>query len=239
MTGAGVAASRAEAGCPSARTPLARLLHALNQPLTGLQCALELASARPRPVEEYGRTLRDALKLTSRMRVLVEALGEIAGSPSFNHENAIPFALEQLISETVQSLLPVADANGVRVKLENRASLLVRGDRDLFLGVIFRLLDSALSLAREQSDLHIAVTSEQDGARIAISWTLGATPEFSPFSRQELGLLIAQAGWERSGGTWIQMRAEDLETCDLRLPLARDACRTESAENLHEMGGTR
>jgi hypothetical protein len=38
------------------RRPLAHLLHALNQPLTGLQCSLELAAADLRRPEEYDRT---------------------------------------------------------------------------------------------------------------------------------------------------------------------------------------
>jgi len=54
------------------------LLHALNQPLTGLQCSLELALVSPRPAEQYVRTLREGLELTGRMRVLVQAVRELA-----------------------------------------------------------------------------------------------------------------------------------------------------------------
>ena len=61
-----------------ARGPLAQLLHALNQPLTGLQCSMEVALASPRTVEQYAQGLREGLELTERMRALVEAIREVA-----------------------------------------------------------------------------------------------------------------------------------------------------------------
>jgi len=60
------------------RSPLAQLLHALNQPLTGLQCSMEVALGRPRTNEEYVQGLRQGLELTGRMRALVQAIREVA-----------------------------------------------------------------------------------------------------------------------------------------------------------------
>jgi hypothetical protein len=41
-----------------------QLLHGLNQPLTGLQCSMEVALAAPRTVEYYTQRLREGLELT-------------------------------------------------------------------------------------------------------------------------------------------------------------------------------
>src|SRR5271155_2287298 len=60
------------------RSPLGQLLHALNQPLTGLQCSMEVALAAPRTPEQYARGLREGLELTERMRTLVEAIWNAA-----------------------------------------------------------------------------------------------------------------------------------------------------------------
>src|ERR1700683_4169073 len=57
--------------------PLAVLLHELNQPLTGLQCSLELATVGSRTPEEYINTLHQGLDLVARMRLLVETVREI------------------------------------------------------------------------------------------------------------------------------------------------------------------
>jgi hypothetical protein len=44
----------------------------------------------------------------------------------------------------------------------------------------------------------------------------------SEFCRPELGLLVAQAGWERVGARWQRERTENLETVTVRLRRDRD-----------------
>lgn len=229
MSSAGVQVARGEGGAPNCRTPLAHLLHALNQPLTGLQCSLELALVRPRSAEEYARTMRDALELTSRMRVLVEALREIADSESSGEREQGRVCLNDLLATQVEELLPVADTLEIHLRTSNAPALQVRGTSSLLSEVFFRLLDSALSLARPKSDLLIAAEAEQASAVIRVGWMCGALPEFSPFSRQELGLLIAQAGWEHARGVWSQARRGQEQTCELRMPLMTAASDRETA----------
>jgi len=210
----------AHGALPKGRSPLAHLLHALNQPLTGLQCSLELAVAGPRPIEQYVRTLREGLELTGRMRILVEAIRELADTQQAESEEGEPFLLDDLLRDTADDLTPVAETVGVHLLLASHAPLPVRADRRYLAALVFRFLESALSLAREGSDLQIAATAEKEHIRLVVSWKPGRLPEHSPFSRQELGLLITQAGWERSGAEWTHTRGETTQTCAVRLPLA-------------------
>lgn len=205
---------------PKGRSPLAHLLHALNQPLTGLQCSLELAVAGPRPAEQYVRTLREGLDLTGRMRILVEAIRELADIQQADSEEGEPFLLDALLRDTATDLAPVAETVGVHLLLVSHAPLPIRADRRNVATLIFRFVESALSQAREGSDLQIVATAEQEHVQLVVSWKLGQLPEHSPFSRQELGLLIAQAGWERAGAEWTHARADTMQTCTVRLPLA-------------------
>ncbi|HKR28454.1 MAG TPA: hypothetical protein VJS11_13415 [Acidobacteriaceae bacterium] len=199
-------------------TALRHLLHALNQPLTGLQCSLELAVVRPRSGEEDARTMREALDLTSRMRILVEALREIADAELSGDREPSSVSLNDLLAAKVEELIPVADALGIRLRTSHAAALQVRGTSSLLSEVFFRLLDSALSLARPKSDLLVAIAAEQGSAVIRVGWSCGPLPEFSPFSRQELGLLIARAVWEHEGGVWSQVARANEQTCELRMP---------------------
>jgi len=221
MSGAGTQLARGEAALN--RTPLAHLLHALNQPLTGLQCSLELALVGSRSAEEYARTMREALDLTGRMRVLVEALREIADAESSTGREQSSVSLNDLLATNAEELLPVAEALGIRLRASFAAALQVRGTSSLLSEVFFRLLDSALSLARPKSDLLIAAAAEQDSAVIRVGWSRGPVPEFSPFSRQELGLLIAQAVWEHAGGVWNEAGRANEHRCELRMPLLMGA----------------
>lgn len=200
------------------RTPLGHLLHALNQPLTGLQCVLELAAVRPHLGAEYASTLREALDLTARMRVLVEALREIADMQASKLEVPRAFSLHDLVSATVQELLPVADAIEVELEVQQAAVCSIVGDRALISNVVFRLLDSALSLAEQKTALRIVSAAEGSSALLRVAWVHGPAPDFCPFSRQELGLFIAQAKWQRAGGAWNEIRTGKRVTCELRIP---------------------
>jgi C4-dicarboxylate-specific signal transduction histidine kinase len=201
------------------RSPQAYLLHALNQPLTGLQCLLELATAGPRPAADYVRTLHEALDLTARMRILVETLGELAEPGPVALDDAAPVRLDSLLLATVCELEPVAKEHGVQFQVTSEA-LSVRGNRTGLAGLWFRTLECALSLAENGSDLDISAAPEIGRARISFSWKPGVPPAHSPFSRPELGLLIARSHWQRIGGEWTMERKLEKQVCAVRLPLA-------------------
>ena len=222
MSGAApqLAPQRAIGALPKGRSPLQHLLHALNQPLTGLQCSLELAAASARRKEEYVRALREGLELTGRMRILVEAIRELADTPPWDSEASEPFQFDALLRDTADDLLPIAEAKSVHLLLESNAPLAVLGDRRCMATLIFRFLESVLSLTRKGSELKIVIAPEREQACFVVSWNPGPVPVHSPFSRQELGLLIAQAGLERAGAEWTYSREEATQTCSVRLRLA-------------------
>jgi len=211
------------------RSPLAHLLHALNQPLTGLQCSLELAVAVLRPADQYARSLREGLDLVSRIRVLVGAIREVADLQEIQIEGSVAISLDELLRETVRDLLPIAEAKGLRLGLKAADSLMVRGSQTVLNSVMFRFLESALTLSRENADFHVGAEAIQQHACVTVSWTPGALPESSPYSPPELGLLIAQAGWEQMGGSWTQRQTEHSKTCTARIPLVSGPARPGSA----------
>src|ERR1700674_2810744 len=208
----------ASEGLLKGRSPLAHLLHALNQPLTGLQCSLELAVSGPRRMDEHIRTLREGLELTGRMRILVEALRELTDSEP-EPEAVETFQFDGLLRDTADGLLPVADALGVHLLLVRSISLPVRAGRRCLATLIFRLLESALALTQKGSDLQIVVTPEPEQIRLAVSWSQGPAPEHSPFSRPELGLFGAPGGFERAGAEWTHTQERAMQICTVQLPL--------------------
>jgi signal transduction histidine kinase len=206
---------------PLKQTALAHLLHALNQPLTGLQCSLELAAAAQRSTEQYVRTLREGLALTARMRILMEALRELTGAHCAPREETISdLHLDALLAECIDELRPVAEDKRVRFQVAIAGLLPIQARRNYLATILLRTLGSAVSLCREASDLPVEAAAEGDHASVRISWTPGPEPEFSPFSRPELGLVIAQAAWESSGGHWADIRHENRQICALQFPLA-------------------
>jgi hypothetical protein len=187
-----------------------------------VQCSLELALALPQRPEQYARTLREGLELTGRMRILVEALRELADSEASAVERVapVPLQLDDVLRDTVAELLPVAESLNVQLQLVNPAPLPLRADRGGLARLMFRFLESALSLALPGSDLRIETSADAGHACLAVSWKDGAPPEHSPFSRPELGLLIAEAGLEQAGAECIHSQSDNRQTWTARLPLA-------------------
>jgi signal transduction histidine kinase len=223
-------AARPEADLKS-RSPLAQMLHALNQPLTGLQCSMEVALATPRSNEQYVRGLREGLELTERMRALVEAIREVAdGADDAQHNREAPETLElkAVLGAVVDELAPVAEAKSVSLVVigSSAARLTVSAGRRPLTGLLFRLLDSTLSLAAQGTLMKIETGWVRDGVEpggvlISIRWQEEhhmAGPQVESFSRPELGLLVAQAGCESSGGRWDRARNGGLESVSIRLP---------------------
>lgn len=205
----------------SGRSPLAQLLHALNQPLTGLQCGMEVALARPRTPEQYAAGLRQGLELTERMRALVEAIREVADGLDENDDAKAQNGewgtteLSAILLATVEDLKPVAESKSVSLVLECSSSLAVKAEPRRLTGVVFRLLESALSAAAGGSQVRIE-GSAADGEWLRVCWEADAPR--SALSRPELGLLVAQAGFERSGARWERTRTGKQETLTIRLP---------------------
>jgi signal transduction histidine kinase len=187
---------------------------------------MEVALASPRTVEQHVRGLREGLELTERMRALVEAIREVTDGGEEENKNENENKSEEpettdlntVLREVLEDLKPVAEAKKVRVGFDYTASsLVVRGERRSLGTVVFRFVESALSLAERGSALQVETGGEPGEAWIRMRWQ--AVRSRSEFSRQELGLLVAHAGWERAGAQWERERTEDLETVTVRLPL--------------------
>ncbi len=202
------------------RRPLAQLLHALNQPLTGLQCSMEVALAGPRTPQQYLQGLREGLELTGRMRELVHAIREVTDLQAEENEQWQTVEWQALLQEAVDDLNPVAVEKGIRIVLDCSAvsQLAVRVGQRRLATLLFQSLESVLSLAAPQTLLRVEteVGSAETAAWLRIRWQ--AECPASAFSRPELGFLIAQAGWERMGADWRRERAENQESIAIRLP---------------------
>jgi hypothetical protein len=197
------------------RTPLAQLLHALNQPLTGLQCSMEVALGATRSAEQYRQGLREGLELTARMRELVEAIREVVdGQEDAGAEAGETVDLNSVLQEASLDLKPVAESRGVGVNLVCDSPLMVGAERRRLFALAFRLIEAALGLAAAGSELRVEVGGA--AATLRVLWH-GERP--SAFSRSDVALLVAQAGWEQIGAEWRRERDENGET--VKISLAR------------------
>lgn len=230
------------------RSPMEQLLHGLNQPLTGLQCSMEVALAAPRAVEYYAQRMREGLELTRRMRTLVTAICELVEGEREIKSNAIEnrIDLQEILREVMTDLEPVAEGKRVHLMLGGNGGVRawVKGGRPKLSALVFRMLESALSEAARGSVLRIEIgegigegvegTNEEardkfgaekrraaGDAWFRMGWE--SAERWAELSPPEMGLLVAQASWEQVGARWARERTETtetvaMETVTVRLP---------------------
>lgn len=219
-TSAATAQVRDSAEAKREFNPLAHLLHELNQPLTGLQCSLELAAVGPRTAEQYLRAIREGLGLLARMRMQVAAMREIA---DVEHELARPEAIsfDTVVRGIIDDLRPVAQSRAIQIDLDKSLFpqlCMVRRD---VATVLFRIFESVFSLAAGQSILSVRMNAQIRQAAIIIAWTVeNGISERSTSSPPELGLLVARAAWQGAGGQWNSKTSGTNHNIDLLLPWA-------------------
>jgi hypothetical protein len=240
MTAAKAAAAREATGVtPAADLSLfAQLLHGLNQPLTGLQCSLELALSGSHTAEQYLDCVRGGLELIERLRNLAAAMRELVEIEEAGAEAPEIVELRLVLRDTADELQPVAEAKGVRIALDC-ASLPATAGRRGLTGAIFRALESALSLAAPGSTLSIEASAQPSSASVRIGWSgEKATRSHGEFSRPELGLMLAQAGLRRAGVDWKRAQADVLESIILCFPLHADTLHADTADDRGGADGT-
>ncbi len=225
-----------------ARSPLEQLLHGLNQPLTGLQCSMEVALVTPRTADYYVQHLRDGLELTERMRALVNAIRELVdGERKIKSEGRDASEervdLQEILREVANDLEPVAEVKRVQLLLRGNggARAWVKSGRQTLSALVFRMLDSSLREASRGSALRLEIDegsgeeaggeirkkcdAEKNGAAgsrwLRMSWQ--SAERWAELSPPELGLLLAQASWEQAGAQWARERTETVETVTVRL----------------------
>jgi uncharacterized membrane protein len=93
------------------RLLLAELFHRLNQPLTTLNCCLELSLKKTRASAKWRRDMRIALQQADNITQLMASLRELVSS-GHTSDQFHKSALDLCLKETIEHLLPLAESAG-------------------------------------------------------------------------------------------------------------------------------
>lgn len=198
---------------------MAELLHAMNQPLTALQCSLELSASLPRNVREYGQTIQSALEQTERLRLIVEALREISDSKA-RLRLAEPMPLSVVLREVMEDLLPVAESRRIEVQILGTLDFSIIGDRRLLTMGLFRLLEALIGLTEEGTKLKILGIEEPGAGCLALSWTPAPSQGEQLLSRLRLGSMVARHGLHQAGASVSEKKQNGCHSSILRFELS-------------------
>ncbi len=106
---ASVSASTAELA--PRRDFASNVFHDLSQPLTALQCSLELALVRDQTIEEFRASVEAALHDAERLRRRLLLLRELSDAEDPG-DTSTPVALDQLLQQLREEMLPLFESAG-------------------------------------------------------------------------------------------------------------------------------
>lgn len=153
------------------REYLSEAFHSVSQPMTALQCGLELAVAVPRSQKEYERRIGEALQSTSSLREIVAALRELVEAEDPG-EDTEEIDLGELFSSLQDSLLKVAELHESGLGLQSPHGMRIFASHEKFSRCVLFLAEQAvvrqgyLRVKAERADCNIEIRIETDGKRL-------------------------------------------------------------------------
>jgi heavy metal sensor kinase len=214
--------------------------HELRTPLTVLRTEVEVALGKARvPADQ--ELLGNMLEELGRMSRLTDQLLTLSRRDAgVEQATPVPVALLPLVAGVVDAMTPLAEARGVRLRLDPQGPAVVAGDEGRLRQVLINLLDNALKYTPARGTVTVRAGCRGGEGFIEVEDTgIGIPPEHLPRvfdrfyrvdrarSRAEggagLGLSIAQSIVRAHGGDIRMTSAVGKGTvCTVTLPATAD-----------------
>jgi hypothetical protein len=177
------------------------VFHSLSQPLTALQCSLELSLARDQTSQEFSASVEAALQNAERLRQRFLLLRELSEADDPGDVSA-PVELRQLLQDLREDLLPICESAGgcfdltcEPVQVRGNAAKLTRAFFCLLEYLLGRSARASLSVGVERTNGHVEIRMTlSDGLSSAVS----SADLSNPISDGEFG--IARQTFRAVGG---------------------------------------
>lgn len=156
--------------------------HELRTPLAIVSSQVDVTLERPRSAAEYRNALKVVGSEAERMRQLVSELLTLARADSGQELlEREPLSLDELASEVVGQLGPLATARGVTLALDRVEGVVVAGDQTRLMQLLFNLTGNALKYTPAGGRVTIAAERRQGRAVLAVADTgIGIDAEHLP-----------------------------------------------------------
>ena len=146
--------------------------HELQTPLTVLRGNLEVSLQKMRTAEEYREALITNLEQVERLMALTKSLLTLARFAGDRPPVRLaPLALEPMLRDLIEDLVPLADDRMIRLTLECEPVLPVQGDAQKLKQLIINLLDNAMRYTDPGGAVAVRLSGTPDEVCIAVQDT--------------------------------------------------------------------
>jgi signal transduction histidine kinase len=146
--------------------------HELQTPLTVLRGNLEVSLQKMRTADEYRDALITNLEQVERLMALTKSLLTLARFAGDRPPVQLaPLALEPVLRELIEDLVPLAEDRTIRLTFESEPVLLVQGDEQKLKQLLINLLDNALRYTDPGGAVVVRLSGTPDEVRVAVQDT--------------------------------------------------------------------
>ncbi|HEY4899504.1 MAG TPA: hypothetical protein VIH91_01670 [Terriglobales bacterium] len=186
---------------------ISELFHAISQPLTALECGLEVSLRRDKTAAQFRTRVASALVAAKLLhqRLLEARVLQEAGEPG---DPSPPVALKGLLLQLLDDFLPVAESRNIQLDVKCETAM-VRGNEARFKNGFFHLFEFLLRTcpsrhstsirARLLNPAVLEVTFSNNGS-------VDSLESGQPKSPTDLSLRIAQRTFQAAGGNLVLTR---------------------------------
>jgi signal transduction histidine kinase len=214
------------------RQLVAELFHQLNQPLTTLNCCLELSLKKTRPSAQCRQDMRIALQQVDKITRLMAYLRELVVSE--NAGDQFPQSdMDVCLKATIEELLPLAKSADVRLNLIGDAPFYVSIENTCLKHALFHLIEFVLNCSRPGSEVKIGATQANTNnndveltirssrsRRTSHRWSQKAGNQASPALETRIALAIARRLFESVHGSLEVLCHASHVSVQVHLPVA-------------------
>ncbi len=193
-----------ESKSSAGRSFVSEIFHELSQPLTAVQCRLELALRRDETVEQLRETIETVLENAERMRQRLLLLRSINDSTEAGNDHDTT-DLNDLLRELQETFDPLFEAEEKNLAISSPSqTVLVRGNRGRLMQALFYFLEYLFRYAKPHSTVEVTLSSQGPiaaGLRIAAESSLPVG--LSEDGKQELNSLeleMSRRTFQAAGG---------------------------------------
>jgi hypothetical protein len=179
---------------------LYHVFHLISQPVTALQCSLELALIGNAELEECRSSIEYALENAERLRRRLLLVREMADACDAGNVDC-PVDIEEVLEEAMERLQPLLESTGQMPELR-LTRVLVVGERSRLSRAFLYLLESLLGSAAAEGSTNSRVCLKQECSRVVVHVTGFRSTELDKGNRaMSAELEIARRTFEAVGGS--------------------------------------
>lgn len=143
--------------------------HELRTPITAMKTETEVALDDPKlTLSQTKKLLVSNVEELDKLTSLTDSLLRLARLDNNGHEEK-PVKIDQLVQDSIDKVLPLAEAKKILINPDLKSKVVVLGDQHLLGEMLVTILDNAVKYSHEKTEIAVSLISSKQTAKIIVA----------------------------------------------------------------------